>query len=462
MDGSVRINPYLDGNFAPVRSEDDFELVVAGEIPADLAGTLYRTGPNPQFDPRDAHHHWFAGDGMVHAFHVEGGKVRYRNRYVRTPKWQAENAAGKALFGTFGNPMTTDPDYVGQDSGVANTNIVFHAGKLLALEEAHPPFEMEPGTLASKSYLDFGGKFTAHPKFDPVTGEMVFFSYSSGPMPFSSVISYGVADADGRLTRRQDFEAPYCSMIHDFMVTRGHVLFPVLPLTGCMQRAMGGLPPLAWEPEKPAMVGVMARDADVSTVRWFTTDAAYVFHPMNAWEEDGKIYADVMRYDAAPFFPLADGSPGKNCAAYLTRWVFDLNSDSDVIREEPLDDLAGEFPRFDERFAFAPYRHGWIAGQSRRPGDIRTDSLAHLDLKTGARHTWRLPEGDYVSEPVFTPRSASAEEGDGWITAVVYRGEEDVSEFVVLEAQDVAAGPIASAKMPRRVPFGFHGNWVSA
>jgi carotenoid cleavage dioxygenase-like enzyme len=462
MDGSVRINPYLDGNFAPVRSEDDFDLTVVGEIPAGLAGTLYRTGPNPQFDPRDNNHHWFAGDGMVHAFHVEDGKVRYRNRYVRTPKWQAENAAGKALFGTFGNPMTTDPDWIGQDSGVANTNIVFHAGKLLALEEAHAPFEMDPATLDSKGYLDFGGKFTAHPKFDPVTGEMVFFSYSTGLMPFTNTVSYGVADAAGKLTRRSDFEAPYCSMIHDFMVTSGHVLFPVLPLTGSMQRAMSGLPPFAWEPEKPAMVGVMARDADVSTMRWFTAPACYVFHPMNAWEEGGKIYADVMRYDEAPLFPLADGSPGRKSAAYLTRWVFDLNSGSDAIIEEQIDDLAGEFPRYDERFTFQPYRHGWIGGQTRRPGDIRTDSLAHLDLKTGARTTWLLPEGDYVSEPVFTPRSATADEGDGWITAVAYRGETDRSEMLVFEAQDIAAGPIATALMPRRVPFGFHGNWVNA
>jgi len=462
MDGSVRINPYLDGNFAPVRSEDDFDLTVVGEVPDALAGTLYRTGPNPQFDPRDGNHHWFAGDGMVHAFQVDGGKVRYRNRYVRTPKWLAENAAGKALFGTFGNPMTTDPDFIGKDSGVANTNIVFHAGKLLALEEAHSPFEMDAATLDSKGYLDFGGKFTAHPKFDPVTGEMVFFSYSTGVMPFSNTVSYGVADASGKLTRRQDFEAPYCSMIHDFMVTRGHVLFPVLPLTGSMQRAMQGLPPFAWEPEKPAMVGVMARDADVSTMRWFTAPACYVFHPMNAWEERGKIHADVMRYDTAPLFPLADGSPGRKSAAYLTRWVFDLNSDSDVIHEEQSDDLAGEFPRFDERFAMGAYRHGWIGGQSRRPGDIRTDSLAHLDLKTGARTTWVLPEGDYVSEPVFTPRSATADEGDGWITAVAYRGENDRSELLVFEAQDIAAGPIATALMPRRVPFGFHGNWVNA
>ncbi|HEX6859650.1 MAG TPA: carotenoid oxygenase family protein [Caulobacteraceae bacterium] len=462
MDGAVRINPYLDGNFAPVRSEDDFDLKVTGEIPAGLAGTLYRTGPNPQFDPRDDNHHWFAGDGMVHAFTVEDGRVRYRNRYVRTPKWQAENAAGKALFGTFGNPFTTDPDYVGKDSGVANTNIVFHAGKLLALEEAHPPFEMDPRTLNSRGYLDFGGRFTAHPKFDPETGEMVFFAYGVGEMPFSNVVSYGVADASGALVRREDFEAPYCSMIHDFMVTRNHVLIPVLPLTGDLQRVMRGGPAFAWEPDKPAMVAVMSRADGVSSLRWFSTDPCYVFHPMNAWEEDGKIYAEVMKYDVAPLFPMADGSPGKKSAAYLVRWIFDLEGETDTIREEPLDDLAGEFPRFDERFAFAPYRHGWIGGQSRRPGDIRTDSLAHLDLKTGRRATWLLPQGDYVSEPVFTPRSASADEGDGWITAVVYRGETDTSDFVVFEAQDIASGPIATASMPRRVPFGFHGNWVSA
>lgn len=462
MDGSVRINPYLAGNFAPVRSEDDFELTVTGEMPAGLAGTLYRTGPNPQFDPRDDQHHWFAGDGMVHAFTVEDGAVRYRNRYVRTPKWTVENAAGKALFGTFGNPFTTDPDYIGQDSGVANTNIVFHAGRLLALEEAHPPFEMEPGTLDSRGYRDFGGKFTAHPKLDPDTGEMIFFSYATGMMPFSNTVSYGVADASGALVRREDFEAPYCSMIHDFMVTRRHVLIPVLPLTGDLQRAMAGGPPFAWEPDKPAMVAVMARDEGVASLRWFSTDAAYVFHVMNAWDEDGQIVADVMKYAVAPLFPAADGSPGRNAAAYLVRWTFDLTGATDTIRETPLDDLAGEFPRFDERFAMRANRHGWFAGQARKPGDIRTDSLAHIDLATGRRAQYVLPEGDALSEPVFAPRSADAEEGDGWIAAVAYRAAEDVSELLVFEAQDVASGPIASARMPRRVPFGFHGNWVGA
>src|SRR5437762_4120517 len=149
-------NPYLSGNYAPVRSEDDFaNLPITGEIPRELNGTLYRNGPNPQFEPRDPNHHWFFGDGMIHGFHVEDGKVSYRNRYVRTPKWELEHAAGKSLFGTFGNPMTSDPSVAGKDGGVANTNVIWHAGRLLALEEGHQPFGLDPITLAAHGYFPY-------------------------------------------------------------------------------------------------------------------------------------------------------------------------------------------------------------------------------------------------------------------------------------------------------------------
>src|ERR1700736_2674018 len=153
MDGSQVVNPYLAGNFAPLRSEDDFELEVVGSIPTGLAGTFYRNGPNPQFEPRDAYH-WFSGDGMIHGFFVEDGKVRYRNRYVRTPEWELERAAGGSLFAPSGTLRPPDPAAIGKDSGVANTNIVWHAGRLLALEEGHRPFELDPATLESRGYLD--------------------------------------------------------------------------------------------------------------------------------------------------------------------------------------------------------------------------------------------------------------------------------------------------------------------
>jgi carotenoid cleavage dioxygenase len=206
----------------------------------------------------------------------------------------------------------------------------------------------------------------------------------------------------------------------------------------------------------------MRRDADVASIRWFNTDACYVFHPMNAWEEGDRIHAEVMRYDRAPLFPGPDGSPGQPCGAKLVRWTFDLAGASDAIVETPLDDLSGEFPRFDERRAGLPYRHGWYAADTRGGDTIKMNALAHIDLAAGRRQVWELPAGDFTSEPVFTPRSDDAPEGEGWLTAVIYRGTEDRSDFVVLDAQDVARGPIAIAALPRRVPFGFHGNWVPA
>ena len=462
MDGSQAINPFLAGNFAPVRGEDDFELEVAGEIPAELAGAFYRNGPNPQFEPRDAYH-WFSGDGMIHGFFVEGGKVRYRNRYVRTPKWRAENAAGKALYGTFGNPMTTDPAMIGQDSGVANTNIVWHAGRLLALEEAHKPTQLDPLTLETLGYAEqYRGKVTAHPKIDPRTGEMTWFAYSAGELPINATVSYGVTDAAGKVIRRDDFEAPFCSMVHDFMVTDRHVLFPILPLTGSLERVMTGGPVFAWEPDKGAFVGVMKRGAGVETLRWFDTEACYVFHPMNAWEDGDKIFADVMEYPVAPLFPNVDGSRGADASARLVRWTFDLADTSNRIKRQPLDDLAGEFPRFDERFTGLAYRHGWFAGNTERPGAFGFDTIAHIDHATGKRATYDFALGDAAGEPIFIPRSADAPEGDGWVISVVYRGNEDRSDFLVFDAQAIPAGPIAVAKLPRRVPFGFHGNWRPA
>ncbi len=461
MDASPSTNPYLAGNFAPVRSEDDFQLEVTGEFPSDLRGVFYRNGPNPQFEPR-GHYHWFTGDGMIHAFSVDGGKVAYRNRYVRTPKWRLEHEAGKALFGGF-DPRAADPSVMGKDSGVANTNIIWHAGHLLALEEAHLPFELDPGSLESRGYAEpYGGRVTAHPKIDPETGEMVWFGYSVGAGWFTKTMAYGVTNAGGEVTRRDTFEAPFSSMVHDFLVTRRHALFPILPLTGDLQRALRGGPAFAWEPDKGSHIGVMARDADVASMRWFTTEACYVFHPMNAWEEGDTIVADVMEYPSAPLFPNVDGTAPKRASARLVRWMFDLAGASNTIKREPLDDLPGEFPRFDERRAGLGYRHGWFAGQSSGRDGERFDCIAHVDLRTGKRTTYRFGEGDAPGEPVFVPRSADAPEGDGWVVAVVYRAAEDRSDFVVFDAGAIDRGPIGMAKLPRRVPFGFHGNWRAA
>jgi carotenoid cleavage dioxygenase len=459
-------DPEGRDNFRPISMECEASaLPIRGALPRGLNGVLYRNGPNPQFDSPGAH--WFVGDGMLHAFTLENGKASYRNRWVRTPKWLAEHDAGRALFNGWGMLKPDAPPATQRDAGAANTNIVWHGGRLLALEEAHPPTEIDPRSLATRGYRDFGGAiggpFTAHPKIDPNSGELIFFGYNSKG-PFTNALSYGAIGRDGIVTRFEHFETPYASMAHDFIVTERHVLFPILPLTGSMERAKSGRPPYAWEPEKGAYVGVMKRGAPSSDIRWFRGEACYVFHVMNAWEEGERILADVMQFEEPPLFPHPDGAPTDRTKsrARLCRWTFDLAADTDAFQRSRLDDLPGEFPRIDDRRAGLLNRHGWFACAS-AAGEAHGffDGLAHRN-GAGERKVYFLPNGDATSEPVFVPRSADAAEGEGWLLAVVWRGVENRSDLAVFNATEVERGPIALVELPHRVPFGFHGNWVAA
>ena len=290
---------------------------------------------------------------------------------------------------------------------------------------------------------------------------MVWFAYFAGPGPLSNLLDYCVTDRTGQVTRRDRFAAPHASMIHDFMVTRNYVMFPVLPLTGDLQRARQGLPPLAWEPAKGAFLGVMRRDARVDSIRWFEVEPRFVFHPMNAWEDGEKIHCELMEYPSPPVFPNADGSPGANTESRLTRWTVDLAGTTNRVKREQLDDLNSEMPRFDERRAGLPYRHGWYIANLGSENPLVHDTLAHIDLATGKRAQRRLDPGDAAGEPIFVPRSADAPEGDGYIMALSYRAATDTSELLILDAQDIAGEPVAVLKVPRRVPVGFHGNFVS-
>ena len=454
-------------NLAPIQMECDADfLPVVGELPRELNGTLYRNGANPQFESPGAH--WFFGDGMLHAFRIDNGRVSYRNRWVRTPKWLAEHDAGRPLFGAFNRKLPDAPSSVTDDGGVANTNVLFHAGRLLALEEGHPPTEIDPDTLATRGYHDYGGAitgpFTAHPKIDPVSGEMLFFGYNAGG-PLTARMSFGVIDRDGKVARFEHFKAPFAAMVHDFIVTARYVLFPILPLTGSLWRAFLGKPPYAWEPRKGAYVGVMPRTGSPKDIRWYRSEACFVFHVMNAWDDGERIIADVMQSEQAPLFPDVNGHPTdpERSRARLCRWTFDLAANSDRFQRTYLDDTTGEFPRIDDRFAGLPTRHGWYASAnpaSQLLGGM--SGLVHVDHHTSTRAHYRLPPGDTTSEPVFVPRSANADEGDGWLLAVLWRARDKRSDLAVFNATDIASGPIALVQLGHRIPDGFHGNWVAA
>lgn len=454
------IDRYTQDNYAPLGMECDApHLPIVGELPRGLEGTLYRNGPDPQFpaaDPRRSH--WFLGDGMIHAFTLQDGKASYRNRWVRTGKWLAENAAGHALGAGFGNRSDAFAD-----TGLANTNIIQHAGRLLALEEQHLPIEIDPVLLDTRGVRSFddrlSGPFTAHPKTDPETGELIFFGYSAAG-PLTSAMSYGAIDRAGTVTRFERLETPYCSMVHDFAVTERHVVIPVLPLHGSLERAKAGGPPYLWEPELGAHIGLIRRSDGAASLRWLRMDSSYVFHALNAWDEGDRIIVDVMQYDAPPLFPRADGSKTTaDLSARLVRWTIDPNA-TDAVAQERLDDMPGEFPRLDERYAGLANRFGVFVGTS-MPGGL-TDTVVWHDFARGRRAACILPAGDGLSEAVFVPRGPSAPEGDGWLLAVAWRGGERRSDLIILDTDDVEHGPIAAVRLAHRVPFGFHRNWVGA
>ncbi|MEQ9146462.1 MAG: carotenoid oxygenase family protein [Parvibaculaceae bacterium] len=467
-------NPLLQNNFAPIQAECDApDLVVHGEIPASIRGTLYRNGPNPMFPPFEGDsHHWFLGEGMIHAIHVEDGKVSYRNRWVHTDQYKAQRKAGERLFSTSFSGASK-PEAEGIARNVANTNVVAHAGKLLALDEGSSPVVMDLATLETFGPSTFDGKYegpmTAHPKLDPKSGEMLFFGYMAAG-PGTPDVSYNVVAADGTLTRSETFKAPYAAMMHDFIVTDEHVIFPVFPATIDVERILNGGPTIAWDPSQSSWIGIMGRDDSVDAIRWFEGDPCYVYHPMNAYtvQEDGhtKVIADVMKFSRVPLFPDVDGKNApdlKDELAVLVRWTFDLDGNSSGYTEELISDVGGEFPRFDERFAGAKYRHGFYAARLRAPAPgAPFDAIVHVDTETKERKIYEPGEGCFVHEPIFVERHEGADEGDGYIVTLVYNTERNLSDFIVLDAQDISRGPVGRAELPTRVPYGFHGNWANS
>jgi len=456
-------NMFLQNNFAPWGTEGAArDLPVVGRIPRELNGTYYRNGPNPAFPPL-GRYHWFDGDGMIHAVTLDDGRASYRNRYVLSRGLREEQEAGRALYrGLLEFQATEIPGF----KNTGNTNIVWHAGKLLALVEAALPTRMMAGPLDTVGEYDFDGRLsgpmTAHPKLDPETGEMLFFGYS----PFPPYLTYHVAAADGALVRSEVIDVAWPSMMHDFAITKDHVIFILCPLVFSFERLAERGGAFSWEPERGTRLGIMPRRGGNADVRWFDTDPSYVFHPMNAYEDGDAIVLDVARYGRLDFMSAAAvEEPGYRDAnaARLHRWRIDLARGG--VASTPLDDIVTEFPRVDERRLGRRHRFGYMAAREPELNDGAQPlwtAVRKYDLERGGVTERRFGAGNGVGEPLFVPRTASAGEDDGWVLVLVYDAARDTSDFWILDAQDVAGEPVARVTLPHRVPYGFHGNWVAA
>ena len=436
---------HLRGNGRPVTEELTLtDLKVTGSIPAELDGRYVRNGANP-LSGTSAHP--FLGDGMLHGVRLRDGKAEwYRNRYVQTPFIQ--------------NPDVDvlDPTVMmDMKSSKANTHVVGHAGKILALEEGHFPYVMD-GNLDTVGPTDFGGalhgSFTAHPKICPATGELLAFGYSA----FEPYLRYLRVSADGELVQTENITVGGPTMMHDFNITRNYVVFMDLPAVFNLELAMSGDMPIRWDDSYPARLGVMPRNGTDADCRWFEINPCYVFHPMNSYEEGDNIVLDVARFDHIWRNSSMDFPP-----PVLWRWTIDTKSGK--VTEEQIDDRSAEFPRVADAVVGLKHRYGYMMAMS-LDGD-RDDPLASsgailkYDRETGQRTDIELGRGQMGGEPVFAPAANAKREDDGYLMTYVHDANTDTSQFVIMDASSMDSTPVATIDLPR-IPSGFHGSWIPA
>lgn len=444
-------NPYLEGNYGPVQEEvTAVDLPVTGTIPAELDGRLLRNGPNPMGEQDPSSYHWFVGDGMVHGLRIRDGAADwYRNRWVRSP--EIATALGEPIPPS---PYSDDVQLFG-----ANTNVVDIAGKTFAIVEAgSPPVELTD-ELETVGPSDFSGTlehpFSAHPKRDPLTGELHVVAYY---WAWGNKIRYMSISPDGRVQKAVDVETPGGPMVHDMAFTGKYALLFDLPVTFNLDDAMAGRKlPYSWNDEYGARIGLLPRDGtatDGSDVRWFDIEPCYVFHPLNAYDlDDGSVVLDAVRH---PRMFATDRNGPNEGATRLERWTIDPAEGK--VREETLDDRPQEFPRLNETLQGQRNRYGYAVG-AWLGDDSRATAVKH-DLVAGTTAEHDYGKGRMTLEPVFVPREGATDEDDGYVMSYVYDATTDRSDVVILDSQDFSGEPIATIQLPVRVPFGFHGNWI--
>lgn len=464
MSNSLPKNVFLQGIWEPLVSEYDInDLIVVGEIPKELNGTFYRNGPNPQYVYSE-HYHMFEGDGMIHAMTFHNGQVRYRNRWIRTEKFLAERKAGKSLFGGMRDFMARDESVANCSGNTANTNVIWHHHKLLALNEGDQPIHVDINDLTQCKTYTFNQRLDrsmmAHPKIDPVSGELIFYSY------FGPDFSYFIANKKGEITHQEKIKMPFLCLMHDFAITENFSIFPLFPLTWDFQRLMKGEPIFKWEPKLNTRFAIMPRYGNDNDVIWFEDEATMGFHVVNAREEGDKIILDMVAMPDIPPDAIAFSDDTVSYTNYFTRWIFDLKNKR--INKQLLDDMNVEFPRIDERFMGRDHRHSYMNGTVTKNPLNLFDAIVHYEAKnnneakTNKKQIHHFGEGSFCLEPIFIPRSSGSgsKEGDGFILSYVYREALNRSDLVILDALHIDTEPLAIVQLPHRVPFGFHGCWV--
>ncbi|ARJ04172.1 carotenoid oxygenase [Cnuibacter physcomitrellae] len=460
-------NKFLNGPFAPWAEESEaFDLPVQGEIPADLAGALFRISSNPRFEPRNTdRYHWWEGDGMVCAVYVRDGRVGYRTRWVETDSMKVEVEQGEAVYSGFVSGGTPGrlPAGAPPAKNVANTNVGIFDDKLLVYYEGGLPHELHPETLATKGAYDFHGGIdtlcTAHYKIDRLSGDMLFFA-AKGP----TITWYRADVTTGRIVESHAIDIGLPVLMHDFVVSDNYAIFFVTPSLFRLDLIMQGRPGVIWdESVLPHGTQIVMMDRRTKKVTWYEANGVFgPTHFYNAYEVGDEVVIDLHRISRLGN-PASGNTPLSSHEWFppALPWQWRVNVKTGKVSDRMISGVAGEFPKINDAYVGAAHRYGYF---------VTTRSLDRQTMSDGlAKHDHLLDSTVVIegvggltnpSEPVFVAREGAVEEDDGYILSIWWNPTTELSELLVHDAVRMTRDPLARVPLPVRVPFGFHGSWA--
>ena len=452
------------------------QLQIEGVLPPEIEGAFFRAVPDRQFAPISQDDVILSHDGMIAKLEIRDGRASYAIRYVETARYLAERAAGRSLFDRYRNPYTDDPSVAGVDRTVANTTPIWHAGRLFMTKEDGRAYEVNPHTLETVGRWDYHGAFssetmTAHPRVDPETGEMFFFGYEAAGL-CTPTISYAIADRNGDLVSEQWFDAPYCAWMHDFVITRTHVVFPVFPTTADLDRLKAGGAHWKHEQDRESWIGIMPRYGKVDEIVWIKgPPGVHSYHMMNAFEESGLVHIDMCLFNTnmIPFVREDHQLEVQTDGAFL-RWTIDLADPAAGVAERKIGPM-GEMPRVRDADQGRDYRYGWYLSVNPEagpllaagPGGVAFNLLLRVEVGNGGLEGYTVPPFHAVNEPVHIP--AADPQSEGWLMMFVDRQVAEgfyQQEVWVFDAGSPSKGPVAKIFIPIPGRPQVHGTWVAA
>ena len=462
-------HPYLNGAWTPQHEEVTATAleVIEGAIPHDIDGVYLRNTENQLHQPLGRYHP-FDGDGMIHQIDFHRGTASYRNRWVRTRGFQAEQESGGSLWGGLMDRAGTSkrPGFGAHGSlkDSSSTDIIVHAGKAIStFYQCGEGYVLDPETLEPLGlapWVPLDG-ISAHPKVDDRTGELMFFNYSKHA-PF---MHYGVVDRNGVLAHYIPVPLPGPRLPHDMIFSEHWSIVNDLPMFWDQELLKRDIHAARMHDGLPSRFALIPRHGQPEDIRWFEATPTYILHFLNAYEEGDEVVMDAYFQENPQPAPLPNEDGYGHMMAYvdehsfqpkLHRWRFNLGDGT--TREERLDDRVLEFGMIDQRVAGR--KHRYVYSTTTKPGWFLFNGFVKHDLETGESWSLMLEEGRYASEAPFAPRVGSTAEDDGYLVSFIIDENRGTSECVLIDARDIAAGPVCRIALPHKISSGTHSWWA--